>query len=51
MEFIIKEGDRDAIVAYLLTRPMSDVEGGVQVLRSLPEYIQPEEVKPSDKTK
>jgi hypothetical protein len=44
-KFILPEEIRNALLAYLLTRPMQEVENGVQLLRNL------EEIKKQDEKK
>ena len=41
-EFRITKDDRDAILAYLLSRPMGEVEPGVILLRKLKEISEDE---------
>lgn len=35
-KFVIQAEQRDAILAYFMTRPMQEVENGVIMLRTLP---------------
>ena len=46
--FYIKESDRNAILQYLLQRPMKEIEAGVTCLRNLKEFKIPEVVKEED---
>jgi flagellar basal body-associated protein FliL len=42
IEYKISKEIRDAILNYLLSRPMAEVESGVQALRQLEEIKNPE---------
>ena len=41
-KYLIDKSLVDALMAYLMSKPMSEVEGGVQGLRQLVRYEQPE---------
>ncbi len=49
-QYIMTEQIRKSLLGYLLTRPMQDVEGGVNMLRTLPELGPKVEPKPKNKT-
>ena len=47
-QFIITEKERDMFLSYLEQRPFKEVEGGVIMLRSLPELKKEEHETPEE---
>ena len=47
----ITEENRDALLAYLLSRPMAEVENGVALLRNLEKTDEKVEEKPKEVSK